>query len=392
MRVEVKKSILFSLGAFLFFGIQQLTDWFIVTFSGIRGLPYFIDLRAVLKSSDCERVYGWGIYDPSIAHNCSYIYGSSLVRLLHILNLNETSTYLSGWLLLGFLSLFIGITLAALKINGKANWFVALLVLFSPPTMLLLERANIDILIILLIGIFAYALSANRGLLMFLTLFLASVSKFYTVPIFAWLFLTQGRRSIKLLSISLFILSCIIILIDLSKINGNFPRNSWASFGNTIFGIYFRKIGYELPSLIQDLVGFAMLISTYTAMKFASKLGLISIPKFDISLRTNIFMNCLAQSFALVFLFCYFASVSYDYRLVYLFIPALFMLISCVFEYKTKPFLTVCLVLSAWLSYSSSYLQILGDLAILPWVVVFANSAFVVLAETLRNFKKVKNV
>lgn len=391
MQIKVKNSIFLSLGTFLFFGVQQLTDWILITFSGIRGLPYFIDLRSVLKSSDCERVYGWDIYDPSIAHNCSYIYGSNLIRLLHLLHFSEKSTYIAGWILMFLFSMLLGTTLSALEIKGRRNWCVVLLVLFSPPTMLLLERANIDILIILLMAIFSYAATINRSSLSYVALLLASVSKFYTAPIFVWLFLMQKNVVKRIASLLLFVVSCTFIFSDLARINGNIPRNSWASFGNPIFGIYFRKLGYDLPARLQDLIGVLLFIGTLIAITILSKFKVITSPKFDMEFNSEKYISNLAQSFALVFLSCYFASVSYDYRLVFLFIPAVYILNSSSFEHKTKSILTVSLVLTAWLSYASNYLQILGDIAILPWVVVLTQNAFVSMIKPLRNSKEAKD-
>lgn len=391
MRVNLSKALLLSLGSFVILGLQQVTDWFIVTFSGIRGLPFFIDLGAVLKSSDCEKIYGWGIYDPSIAEGCSYIYGSSLIRLLQFFQLTQNSTYLGGWVLLGLFSIFLGTTLLVLNLKNSASWFLACFILLSPPTMLLLERANIDILIVLLMAIFSYALTTNRNVIFYAALFISSVSKFYTTPLFGWLALTQRNFAKKLLSILFFLIASILIVVDISRINGNFPRNSWASFGNPIFGIYFQRLGYDLPARVQDFMGILMLLATYFVLKIFAKTNLISIPKMNFNLNANSYICNLAQTFALIFLLCYFASASYDYRLIFLFIPALFLLTSGALDYRTKLFFGTALVLTAWLSYNSNYLQILGDLAILPWVVVLTQNALNTVIESLRNFMRFKS-
>ena len=386
MRTKFLKMSMYSFFAFLFFAIQEVTGWILISLSGIRGLPYFIDLSAVLKSSDCADEHGWGIYDPEIAEGCSYIYGSSLIRIFQTLHISESTTYLGGWILLLSFSVFIGTTLSALEIKRTWHWILVTLVLFSPSTMLLVERANIDILIVLLLAGSAIALAGNHIVAMYVMLFIASISKFYTAPLFLWLALAQKNYVKRIAAIAMFIVSVILILSDLSKINGNFPRNSWASFGNPIFGIYWRKIGYEFSPRIQDLIGLSLLGVVAVFILLLIKKLHIALPKENFE-RNRTYMESLAQIFRLVFLLCYFASANYDYRLIYLFVPAVFFLVSNNLDVVTKVFLSLCLIVTAWFSFNASYLQILGDLAILPWVLLFARSA---LLEFLLHVKVVR--
>ena len=374
MRTKFLKMSMYSFFAFLFFAIQEATDWILLSLSGIRGLPYFIDLGSVLRSSDCADQYGWGIYDPEIAEGCSYIYGSSLIRIFQILHISESTTYLGGWILLLSLSVFIGTTLSALEIKRTRHWILVILVLFSPPTMLLVERANIDILIVLLLAGSAVALAGNHIVVMYVMLFFSSISKFYTAPLFLWAAVTQKNFAKKIAALAIFFVSVILILSDLSKIKGNFPRNSWASFGNPIFGIYGRKIDYEFSPWVQNLIGLLLLGFTAAFILLLIKKLHIRLPKENFETKRD-YVESLTRIFSLVFLLCYFASANYDYRLIFLFVPAVFFLVSNELDLVTEGFLTLCLIATAWLSYNAGYLQILGDITILPWVLLFMRSA-----------------
>jgi hypothetical protein len=385
---NLQKATFLSVGTFLFFGLQEITSWFIVTLSGIRGRPYFIDLRAVLKSSDCAKNIDWDIYDPSLAEGCSYIYGSTLIRILHIFQLDESDTYFIGWILLALFSVFIGTTLAVLKPTFRWQWLITIIVLFSPPTMLLLERANVDILVVLLVSLAAFSLARNKHIYLYITILIASLSKFYTAPLFLWLAMISKSILLRILSVSLFFVSSILIVSDLSRMKGDFPRNAWASFGNPIFGIYFHKIGIDFPDRIQDLIGFSILILTYFAMNLASKVRIIRMPQMNFRHVNNSYIDSLAQLFGLVFLLCYFASASYDYRLVFLFIPALYLISAKDIDKKTRFFLIASLIGTSWFSYASGYFQILGDLAILPWVVIFTRSALIALVPQFKFSRK----
>ncbi len=389
MRTRFLTMSIYSFLAFLFFAIQQVTDWILISLSGIRGLPYFIDLSSVLKSSDCAYQYGWGIYDPEIAEGCSYIYGSGLIRIFHIFHISQSATNLGGWLLLLAFSIFIGTTLSVLKIKRTRHWILAALVLFSPPTMLLVERANIDILVVLLLAGSALALSGNRMLVLYVMLFISSISKFYTAPLFLWLALVQKTFAKRIAALAIFVVSVFLILSDLTKINGNFPRNSWASFGNPIFGIYGRKIDYEFSPWIQNLIGLSLLGFAAAVLLLLIKKLQIDLPKENFETNRN-YVESLTRIFSLVFLLCYFASANYDYRLIFLFVPAVFFLVSNNLNPRTEVFLTLCLIATAWFSYNAGYLQILGDLTILPWVLLFIRSALSELWFYLQRFRSHK--
>ncbi len=373
MNTKFSKMALYSFLVILFFSLQQLSGWLLITFSGIRGLPYFIDLGSVLKSSDCANQFGWGIYDPEIAQGCSYIYGSSLIRIFHIFQISQSATYIAGWALLVAFSIFIGTTFYSFELKKTRHWILGVVVIFSPPTMLLVERANIDILIVLLLAFCALALAKNQTFLSYVVLFISSIIKFYTAPVFLWLALVGKTLQKRIVAILFLLFSLIVILQDLSKINGGFPRESWASFGNPIFGMYGNQIGYNFSFRIQAAIGLLVLVIITLIIYFVSKRFSMDWPEVDLEVEGS-YIKSLAKIFALVFLFCYFASSNYDYRLVFLFIPALFFISSSHLDFKLEMLLSICLVATAWFSFNSSYLQIVGDLAILPWIAVFLRS------------------
>jgi hypothetical protein len=365
-----KKISAYGMTAFAFFATNQFLGWPLIALSGIRALPFFGDLDSVLHSSDCAKSIGVGVYD-SVAHpSCFYLYGYNLIKLFHLLQIDQSDTYLVGWVFILLLSLFIGTILGSLNDLGKRGKIFALSVLFSPPVMLLLERGNIDVLIFILLGIVSFLISRNKPLMAWVFLFLSAIFKFYTIPLFLLLSLFLKSKGTRFFYFAGFLLSSLIALSNILNINGAFPRNPWAAFGNPLLGLYLRKIGFPMTPIFQDLVGLILVLLGLTLIAKSSMLrSRISIWNFEIQ-GLNSFAT-LAQIFRMTFLICYFASANYDYRLLFMIVPALYYLVASRIDAGSKFSLAILLLISCWGSYNSGALQTIGDGAIFCWVLVF---------------------
>jgi hypothetical protein len=81
--------------------------------------------------------------------------------------------------------------------------------------------------------------------------------------------------------------------------------------------------------------------------------------------------------FVLTFMFCYFSSTSFDYRLVLLIVPALIYMEKVQLDKKVFICLGTLLSLSSWLSYNSGDFQLIGDICILFWMSIFVRSILI---------------
>ena len=133
---------------FTFFASQQLTDWYILRVTYVRG-GLFSDLGWVLNRVDCFSEVGWKIYGST--GDCGwYIYGSNLIRFINFLGLDETNTKTIGWMFIFVFSVALASIFSSIEINSVYFFVFAAVSVMSPPIMLLLERVNLDILYYLL--------------------------------------------------------------------------------------------------------------------------------------------------------------------------------------------------------------------------------------------------
>ena len=95
------------------------------------------------------------------------------------------------------------------------SYFLLILILFSPPTLLIIERANFDMLIFLMIVLIAFS---NSLFLNFIIIIFVSLLKYYPLTLMVNFFIEKKARSIKkiLLILSLFI----IVVLSLFYLTG----------------------------------------------------------------------------------------------------------------------------------------------------------------------------
>ena len=374
---------------FGFFAVQEKTNWPLLRFAGIRSFSFFTDLGWVFKTADSARVIGWDIYDPNPPKDYSaYLYGSNLIRAVNLVGITEAQTKIVGWILMFLFSTLIGTVMAQLKENRIQISIFGFALLVSPPNQLLIERGNFDLVMILSLSLISFLIIQNKYYFSLLILFVITSFKFYTIPIFLYLIYISKPKFTRYAGAILMIASCLLVINDLSKIKIDFPRPSWAAFGNPIFGLYFHRFKIDLPTLVQDLLGLISLLFTLIVIKIVLNRQNFVLPETSIlKLPTN-FKESIFNIYLLTFLICYFSSTSFDYRLIYLFIPALIYINILRSNKMAVGCLGISLILAGWLSYNSGDLQLLGDLCILFWVGVFVRSILIELQAA--QFGKIK--
>jgi hypothetical protein len=386
-RYSLSKALFWAIIMFSFFAAQQKTSWPFLRWSGIRSFSYFTDLGWVFKTADSARIIGWNIYDPQPPKDYSaYLYGSNLIRFANLFNISENKTKIIGWTLMLLFSILTGLISYRLNYNKILGSLFFFLVFISPPNQLLLERANFDLVMILILSIISFLLVKRKFYISMILLLIITLFKFYTLPLFIYLvFLTKPRVN-KILGTILFLFTALLVMNDLSKIKIEFPRPSWAAFGNPIFGLYFHRFNIDLPSQLQDLIGILGLISVLVCIKYVFEKWGIILPKTSILKNPEYFTESICNIFLLTFLICFFSSTNFDYRLIYLLIPALKYINSIKNNIKMSCSLSILLILTSWLSYNSGDLQLFGDICILIWVAIFVRSILIELKDS-RIFK-----
>ena len=139
-------------------GIHFLSNWWVFRISGtreikIRETSNFSDLEIILNFLPCYRLIGNDVYRTDDDFEChkGYMYGSMLLRLLNLLKLDSVPLGLVAIFLLTFFLIGLGALASSFtQKNRLPLWFI-IFIIFSPGTWLVIERANIDILVILML-------------------------------------------------------------------------------------------------------------------------------------------------------------------------------------------------------------------------------------------------
>ena len=389
MKKNLKVSSFWALALFSFFALQERIGWPLLRLAGIRSFSFFTDLGWVFKSADSAKIIGWDIYNPQPPKDYSpYLYGSNLIRMVDLLGINESHTKIAGWIFMFLFCALLGLIISLVDTKSVVFSLFIFLILISPPNQLLLERANFDLFMILLLYLLALSIYRNKFLMSVVIVIFSSLLKYYTLPIMIWFLFIWNQLKLRVTTFLVLVFAAIYIFVDIKKIQIEFPRPSWAAFGNPIFGVYFNRFNIDLPSRIQDTIGLTLLFITLLILKQILLKFKVNLPPTKILTRPENLMDSVFAVFLIVFLICYFSSTSFDYRLVYLMVPIFIYISKIDGNYRIMYTFYFITFLSFWLSYNSGDFQLLGDIAILFWVGIFVRG---ILLE-IQGLQELKNV
>ncbi len=353
------RTILYFFPIFGFLAINQISGWWILRFWNVRGVTDFQDLNAVLYNTDCYQTIGWKIFESQSGEPCqNYVYGSTLIRTLDLMNLGASQRVLIGWIAISLISIGLAIVASALYAKSKKVFVLSLVASISPPVLLLAERGNFDWLIFVCIYSSALCFSKNFKVTGYFILFFSSLLKFYTFPLLIIALIFMKTRKELYLGL---LLSCVAIsqiILDLLELRSIYIGAWFAAFGNSIWAKYLVKFDLNLGDVEATLLG---LIVTVAILIFLFKFLKVQIPEIS-KLEHFTQIDYFALFSSITFLGCYFAGLNYDYRLIFL-IPSLWFVAEMSSNFRCKSILGLFL-LSFLFSYNVKYFQPIGDLAI----------------------------
>jgi hypothetical protein len=363
--MKKKKAIPAILASFLVFSVLavfQLYGWIPLKYWAIAGPRPFVDLEAVLGSTDCYRRIGLQVYEYPFGHPCSYNYGSFLLRFISSLGVGKSDTVLLGFTFIILFALFVGIFVYYSRISGFKPLLFLGLVIFSPPLLLLFERGNLDIFIYLLISISALLNARNWLRASLMVIFSAALFKFYPIILFFYAATIQKVRKIfPYLVIAAF--GLLQILNDYRKGPG-FINTQWTSFGAPVAGEYFKFLGINIPYLWSLCLGIFLLAITVI---FVFRLTSATTLWVDIDIL-KLFPNRYTReiyTFNLVtHITCYILGTSFDYRLVFLASSCVLLTFNVFLPVLIRRIISVSILLILWTSTNVIVLQPLGDVTI----------------------------
>ena len=344
---------------FASYTFMQLTTWLPLRFWGIWGGGNFLDSWQVLRYSDCFKEIGLNIYRTDVGVCSNYLYGRSLVQGLNFLGITEGETKLIGF---GMMFLFSIIFTSVFPIRSKKNAVYGALILLSPPIMLLLERGNLDLLILGLVWLSSILISHKKYYTALFMIFVSAVIKFYTAPLILLLVLKSKNMIHRISGILIFCLAVLIAYRDIRITSAEYPHGTGAQFGLSIWGEYLNSYnstrGSDRRNLIISILVFItllILVKSYSNNLFKN-LNIKNLEHWVKNWRIEFALLCV-----FVFASCYFSGMNYDYRLVYVSIPVLVLYQESRALIHHEVLLRV-LILVLWLTYPSGGLEPIGDL------------------------------
>ena len=280
----------------------------------------FRDWQIVVIANICD---GKG-YDVFIENPCDFwkskhVYGKILLKL----PLVEKNLYFYFAVFPVILNVvFLYLSVSFFLINKKlTNILYAFIFILSAAFILIIERANIDIIIFLFI--FLIAKYKNLILNHFVVIFTTMI-KFYPIALMGIFLMTKKIKNILInLLISTFTIAILIFLQKeslLKIINNKLQFTGSGVYGFSIFN-FFRPLNGDNYYIFLTLFGiFCFLIYFYRNCFF-------SVDKKFFFLKKNEFENRLFFLSSLIILTCYFAFTNFFYREIFLLglLPYLFL-------------------------------------------------------------------
>lgn len=325
--------------------------------------PSFADLRIITSASECLQQSNWTLISPTCdPWGRPFNYPSLWVKIFSILGLSQIDTAVIGVLQIFLLSIFFGfwvyLGFRSLSQHRERNslFVLVILVVLSPPILLLLERGNIDCWIFIGLSLVSFLMiSGNFFLPIGLLAFLGAL-KIYPFAVFP-LVIRKLSLSWRLTFIIVAAFGSIISLASEWQIILERSLTTWnsISYGSSIIPLLiFQVLGIEESKLLAALVGWSIFAFLVLILFHLYRARIRSL---QVRVQNSLFIEVSLGVFGASFLFSFLVGASYDLRLVLLFpvIVCLFVLTATISQ-QIALVCTVCFVM-----YGGQLTSSLGD-------------------------------
>ena len=196
--------------------------------------------------------------------------------------------------------------------------FFAILTIFSPPVMLLIERGNYDSLILILVGLLV---TIKNPLLATLVISTATLSKIF--PLAAVVGFVRSKKTLMLAVVPVGLLALYIVLApqDFASVDTRTPRPSWNGYGLLVFKTYFEEFFPDFGSIFSVLFTLFVHLIAIAVYIWLSKRQVDDLDVLSKVITVSPFLQRMLLMGFPVFLMTYLFGNSFDYRLVFLLIP-----------------------------------------------------------------------
>ena len=205
-------SLLFSSFIYYLWKLGILYSYSVTPVVSEGRLHVFPDWAAMVKLNICHNKLGINVFYNNPCVSSIMDYGNIFLLFPYFESL-EKFYFFYFPILTGIVFIFLIVSL--LQPKNIFNYFLLTLILFSPPTLLIIERANFDMLIFLMVVLIAFS---NSLFLNFIIIIFVSLLKYYPLTLMVNFFIEKKAISTKkiLLILSLFI----IVVLSLFYLTG----------------------------------------------------------------------------------------------------------------------------------------------------------------------------
>jgi hypothetical protein len=172
-------------------------------------------------------------------NGCSaYMYGSINLRIVEVLNLKDSSIIAGGFVFFFFTSLIFSVVNNHLFGKHILLGTFGTLIFFSPPIELILERANLDALIFILVIASALLFANKKIVFSIFLLAICSLMKFYTLPLLILVSFISASSFKRFKFLQLYLAFILVICaVDIYRVP-SFPWDARNMFGIPIYAEY----------------------------------------------------------------------------------------------------------------------------------------------------------
>ena len=195
-------SLLFSSFIYYLWKLGILYSYSVTPVVSDGRLHIFADWAVMIKLNICHNKLGINVFYNNPCASSIMDYGNIFLLFPYFESL-EKFYFFYFPILTGIVFIFSIVSL--LQPKNIFNYFLLTLILFSPPTLLIIERANFDMLIFLMVVLIAFS---NSLFLNFIIIIFVSLLKYYPLTLMVNFFIEKKAISTKkiLLILSLFII------------------------------------------------------------------------------------------------------------------------------------------------------------------------------------------
>ena len=332
---------------YIFYISQFLFDWPLLRQSRIRGIFNFEDFVTIFTSAACFREIGLQIYLPTTEGEfCFYPYGRAFIYFIDLFRIPAVAA--PALIILVALSI-LELLRRELKDVSKFQTIYILLSLLSPPVWLAIERGNADLMICLLVMFAALAMNYKRPGIALVIIFVATIVKFYTLPLLIILVVRQYNSKFRSMGILLCLASIVIIYSDIKMQNLQQPGSF--AFGAPIVTFMLNAVVSNLDLPFEPIsvrtghiLGILLIIFLSLLLK-RFKFFLVE-SQASINQNSSIFFF---EFLSIVYISCFLLGMNYDYRLIFSVMSGIFFFLTFKVDINAKIFAFFWLV-SLWLS------------------------------------------